>query len=302
MIKRFIKGYLPGFLTGIIVFSSFSVIAMTYFPSSDVTYDNSESEIESTNVQGAIDELYETCTAVPSIGEQIIENGNLKKDQYECRYFFTGANPNNYITFNNEVAGWRIISAECDGTIKIMKINNIGNNYWDTGSGSAGANNWERPASLNTYLNQTYLNSTLNSTSRNQIVSHDFSIGTVTYNNNDLSGQVNNENSKKWNGKVAIPTVSEYIRSNSNKSCGTFSLYNTNYNTCKNSTWMYINNSFWWTLSPHSNGVFVISNQISTNMFLDISSAGVYPTVYLSSEVQITGGTGTMADPYTIAN
>ena len=38
------------------------VYAATYFPSNDVTYDNTESGLKSTNVQEAIDELYNTCS------------------------------------------------------------------------------------------------------------------------------------------------------------------------------------------------------------------------------------------------
>ena len=34
---------------------------MTYFPSNQVTYENSESGMQATDVQGAIDELYNTC-------------------------------------------------------------------------------------------------------------------------------------------------------------------------------------------------------------------------------------------------
>ena len=123
-IKDFFKWYLPGFLLGIISACTISVIAATYFPSKDVTYDNTASGLESTNVQGAIDELYGVCFP-PKAGDQIIEDQPLEKDPYECRYFFTGANPNNYVTFNGETAGWRIISVGCDGTIKIMKTANI---------------------------------------------------------------------------------------------------------------------------------------------------------------------------------
>ena len=49
---------------------------------------------------------------------------------------------------------------------------------------------------------------------------------------------------QKWQGKIALPTVSEYLRTNSNTNCKTFITYNNNYNTCKNTTWMF-NNSNW---------------------------------------------------------
>ena len=46
-----------------------------------------------------------------------------------------------------------------------------------------------------------------------QIVISDFSIESVV---NDNASQVSNENSKKCSSKIAFPTVSEYIRTNSN--------------------------------------------------------------------------------------
>ena len=284
--KEFMKKYLIGFVLGVVSACTISVIAATYFPSNDVTYDNTESGLKSKDVQGAIDELYTECTTIPT-GEQ--------------RYFFTGANPNNYITFNNEEAGWRIISVECDGTIKIMKDASIGDRAWDTSR----SNNWARPATLNTYLNGTYYNS-LNSTAQSQIVSKDFSIGAVTNGNNDLADQINNENETKWNGKVALATVSEYIRSNSNKSsCGSFILNNGNSSSCRNTNWMYIND-VWWTLSPYagtSNYSFRVysGGGVDYGNYTTNTDDAVRPALYLSSEVKITGGNGSQNNPYTLS-
>ena len=52
---------------------------------------------------------------------------------------------NNYINFNNSL--WRIISVENDGTIKIMKNENIGEMAWDTSVGV-----YWGTASLNVYF------------------------------------------------------------------------------------------------------------------------------------------------------
>ena len=296
-IKEFSKKYLIGFILGLITTLSISVIAATYFPSGDVTYDNTESGLSSTNVQGAIDELYGVCTSKPP-GEQIIEDNGLEKDPYECRYFFTGANPNNYITFNDEKAGWRIISVGCDGTIKIVRATSIANRAWDSSQRS----NWTRPASLNTYLNGTYLNR-LSSEAQGQIVASNYSIGAVTDSNNDLADQVNDENSTTWNGKIALPTVSEYLRTNSNSNCKTFSNFNNNYSMCRNTTWMF-NSSYWWTLSPasgYSSDAFYVYNSGDVYYtYADNSNLAVRPIVTLSSEVQITGGTGTESNSYTL--
>lgn len=296
-IKAFIQNYAIGFTIGILFCGIVGVYAATYFPSLNTTYDNNNTELQSENVQDAIDELYGVCFPKPA-GEQILEDAGLEKDPYECRYFFTGANPNNYITFNDEKAGWRIISVECDGTIKIMKTASIGNQNWDT----YGNNNWARPASLNTYLNTNYYNS-LNATAQSQIIAKDWSVGIVIMYNNDLAYQINSENGTKWNGKVALVTVSEYIRSNSNKSsCGTFSLNHVNYNSCKNTTWMF-NSLDWWTLSPHSNVSDTAFDVRSDSSVADRSvdnPYGVRPVVYLSSEVTLSGS-GTQSDPYIVS-
>ena len=309
-IKKIIFGYLPGFVLGVITAISISVIAATYFPSNDVTYDNKESGLESQNVQGAIDELYGICTTPSTAGdtilkkEPIVDTGDgLYADEYEeGKYTYKGANPNNYVTFNNEKAGWRIISINSDGTIKIMKdgnINTSNNLAWDTST----SNNWNRPATLNTYLNGDYYNS-LTSTAQSQIVDGAYYAGAVT-GNNDMQDQINDEKAVTSEVKVALPTASEYLRANSNKEqCGTFSLNNDNDSTCKNSNWMYIND-YWWTLSPYS-GAFGFVLLVSSGGRVNSGNASftnfaVRPTITISSEVQITGGTGSKSDPYTIS-
>ena len=294
--KEFMKSYTLGFVISILLCGTVGVNAATYIESNLITYDNKDSGMNSDNVQTAIDELYNTCFP-PTAGDQILEDQPLEKDPYECRYFFTGANPNNYITFNNET--WRIISVECDGRIKIMRIDIIANIVWD----ETNSNNWARPATLNTYLNETYYNS-LNSIAKSQIVASNFSIGGDTWDNNNMSTQVSNENSNKWYGNIALPTLSEYIRTNSNKSkCGTVSLINDNYSSCVSTGWM-DNNDIWRVLTPYSgnsNSVFYINSYGNINyMRVYDSQDAVRPVVYLSSEVKITGGNGTQSNPYTI--
>ena len=295
--KEYIKTNLIGFIIAGIIVSGVAVYAAVTFPSNEVSYSNTESGLNSNNVQGAIDELYKTCTQ--TLGSQILENTDLQKDPYECRYFFTGANPNNYITFNGEK--WRIISVECDGTIKIMRDTVLTDRVWD----SSGNNNWARPSSLNTYLNGTYLTSTLNSTAQSQIIAKDWSIGAVSFDDNGLNVQINDENSKKWNGKVALITPSEYIRSNSNQSsCGTYRLNQRNYSSCKNTTWIF-NNDMWWMLSSYAGDSNRVSD-VSSLGYLGVNSSNttghaVRPSVYLSSKIKITGGDGSSSSPYQIS-
>ena len=311
--KVFFRKYLIGFILGILTGGGISVIAATYFPSGDVTYDNSVSGLQSTDVQGAIDELYKKCTN-PSTGEKIIKDNGLEKDQYECRYFFTGANPNNYITFNNETAGWRIISVECDGTIKIMRNASIGYIQWDdSGSiSSVASNNWTKPTSLNTYLNTEYYNSIIDS-SQQQIARHSFNIGAAYRNDSNLSNTINDENNNKWTGDIGLISVSEYIRVNSNKNnCGTIQLNNTNVNTCVETNWIYmIGKNIGYFGSTITASLDEQSDILGFSVFPGAGgNVGSYyagddsviiPTLYLSQDIKITGGTGTKSDPYEIS-
>ena len=311
-LRKIVKSRIFIFVCAALLFGSIGVSAATYFPSVDVTYDNKESGLVSTDVQGAIDELYVKAQQVSSgsddkvedMGGTVSSGDGLYADSYESgRYFYRGKNPNNYITFNGEKAGWRIISIEPDGTIKIMRTANAGNRAWD----SSNNNNWARPSSLNTYLNGDYYNS-LNSTAKNQIVSHTWKIGPVTNDNGCLTDNVNSEGDIRWTGKVGLATVSEYLRSSSNVGmCRTFALNNDNTGTCANSNWM-VNSSynFWWTLSSiagTSSRVFFVysSGRIDYNFDYDANDTdiAVRPVVYLSSSITLSGS-GTSSDPYTL--
>ena len=141
---------------------------------------------------------------------EIVESGDgLYVDEYEVgKYTYKGANPNNYITFNNET--WRIISVEADGTIKIMRNESIGNRAFDSGNSNA----WET-SDIKAYLNDTYLPTI--TTNQDKIVSHTWSIGGVTSGNSDLADQINDENgTQSQSASVGMITASEYLRANSN--------------------------------------------------------------------------------------
>ena len=183
--------------------------------------------------------------------------------------------------------------------MKIANINTSNILAWD----DSYRNNWAGPASLNTYLNSTYYNS-LNNIAQSQIVTSDFSIGAVTYENNNMSTQVSDENSTLWNGNIALPTVSEYIRTNSDKSiCGTFKLIIYNY-SCLSTGWM-DNNESWWTLSANSGTSYLAFDvdwygHIGSNGYVYTGANGVRPALYLSSEVKLSGS-GTQSDPYVVS-
>ena len=86
---------------------------------------------------------------------------------------YVGANPCNYVTFNGETAGWRIIGVMNnvdDGTgnletrIKLIRNESLGNYSWDSSvsnvNGGYGINDWTQ-ADLKNELNGDYLDTTL---------------------------------------------------------------------------------------------------------------------------------------------
>lgn len=307
-IKKLFKNRIFLCLFTALLVGSITVKATTYFPSNDVTYDNSESGLSSTDVQGAIDELYTTCKGVTNVGGQeidiVTEGDGLYKDEYEeGKYTYKGTNPNNYITFNGEMAGWRIISIETNGSLKIIKNNSIGKQWLD--------GNWQN-SDTQSHLNNTYLN-TLNNYAKNQIITHDWNIGKDINENPlsptdiqlDIEKLLNQEKLEKWNGKIGLITISEYIRANSNLlECDSWYLNNQYLDVCTKTNWMYNSNLSWWTLSYFSrntNSAYVVSS--NGNVGYNNASHKQYevrPVLYLSSDIKIIGGYGTQSNPYRI--
>ena len=102
-----------------------------------------------------------------------------------------------------------------------------------------------------------------------------------------------------WDGKIALMYPSDYGYASTNDTCRD----NLSSFTCGKNNWMcYSQNDWQWTLTPNTNyspNVFqVFSQRLS---YTRASSADdVRPVLFLKSNTQITGGTGTSADPYTI--
>ena len=244
-----------------------------------------------------------------TLGEDLIESAGvvssgdgLYKDGYEENvYTYRGSNPNNYVTFNNEL--WRIISVNtADNTMKILKEEPLENRAFDTSSNgrydgqycndSGGCNIYGststlydinlspittlarevgktaynlpiKEASLNTYLNETYYNS-LNDIAKEMIVVGIYKVGILEYNSPDMTTDINRVNSVKWKGKVALIDITEYVRASTYSSCENIhSLWPQN-TPCGNQNYMF-SNFAWWTISPYShlysNRIWYIDNK-----------------------------------------
>ena len=306
--KEKIKKNIIGFVIGVITALSVSVIAATYFPSNQTTYDNSVSGLQSTNVQDAIDELYGVC--FPPKGSDTITDllpdnpDELYKDEHgDIRYY--GATPNNYVSFNNEL--WRIIGV-IDGKIKIIRNESIGNMQWN----STNNNNWNN-ASLKSYLNGDYYNS-IDGTYKNMISEETYYLGGATdstqytltasgyYNAERDSSQVYSGNPASTKQYIGLMYPSDYGYA-AGSSCLSTALYNYD-GGCKNSDYLSIGVVEWLQapFASFSNYAAILNytGYVGTLNYLTNSNA-VRPVLYLTSETQITGGDGSSSNPFQIS-
>ena len=104
-----------------------------------------------------------------------------------------------------------------------------------------------------------------------------------------------------WDGKIALTYASDYGYASTNTACRDNMRSETNYVfSCKNENWLFIN-SWYWTLSPYSGNsdyVFVVSSGNGVASYSACNRNEVFPTVFLKSDIKITGGTGEESNPY----
>ena len=270
----------------------------------------------------------------------VTDGSGIYKDSYEDgRYVYRGAEVNNYINFNDEL--WRIIAVEVNGTLKIIRWESIGQmsfdnkghrttgycaysgtscNVWaatanmvgspEVFTGDSASGVVEADSNLNDYLNNTYYY-TLSNDAQKLVVNYDYNIGGVSYTNvkstsYTMSQQLEDEAKYKWNGKVALINLSDFIRSNSNNEnyCDrSYGSHENNYVTtgCLNTTWIRSNQSIGWTLTSYSittHSVWSLENYesgVDGNM-----TENVFPLVHLTSELKLCG-LGTESNPYELS-
>ena len=194
----------------------------------------------------------------PLIGGQeveLVESGDgLYEDSYEAgRYIYRGNDPDNYITFNDEL--WRIVAKETDGTYKIIRNDVLAvrafdeanhrsteNNsycddpYYGCGVFAAVSGTFRTPSgskqgtvtensSIQEYLNGEYYTSSINSTAKGQMISHTFNIGAVEYLDesgaeaDSIEKNIAGEKMYQWTGNVGLANVSDILRASINPSC-----------------------------------------------------------------------------------
>ena len=184
-----------------------------------------------------------------------------------------------------------------------------------------GVSNWARPASSNRYLNGTYY-SNLISEAKNMIGQAKYYLGgykTASIATQDMysyerkisgTAYYNDTNPNNWIGKIGLMYVSDYGYASSD--CNNSS----NLESCNNQNWL--NNII--SLNTNYSDSWTITASITSDAWKRISSFYIYnhgightevcgssggkqifPTMYLKSNVLITGGDGTSSNPYKLS-
>ena len=278
---------------------------------------------------------------------EIVSSGDgLYEDSYEAgRLIYRGQDPDNYITFNGET--WRIIAKETDGTYKIIRNDVLAKRAFDEANHRTTENNsycketdfgcgvyaavegtFSSPSgsqsgtvtedsSIKIYLNDDYYVNNINSTAKEQMISHYFNIGVVERldqsgaENDSIEKNIAGEKMYQWAGNVGLVNVSDILRASTNPLCTSAS--NSYVDKCSSNYLLDIGDTstlYYWTINASSfdygenpclawigrafgGGANVYYYYAGDN------TAAPRPVVFLKSDTTLSGS-GTSDDPFTI--
>ena len=269
-----------------------------------LTYDkeNNKANVNTTNTSYCY--LYFSIKP-PTFSEKIINESSSNNDLIYIGngYRYVGANPNNYLTFNNET--WRIIGF-FDGSeiglasgqyyAKIIKNESIGTYAYDE---MLMMNLWEE-TTLYTYLNNDYYNG-LSSDSKEMIANakwwyHLDSIDAVSVDN--LYSSIRNYSDRSVNSFIGLSSPEYWIYSHDDLSEECLEMIFSEFKgECFYSYWLPITH---WSIVNDGEIYALLIGSANTMIPMD-SAYNVMPVVYLISDVTIKGlGDGSENNKYEI--
>ena len=281
----------------------------------------------------AYDEKKEDAEIVPILNIPVGTNGiekvtheiddTLQVDsRFTTEYRYRGGDSvvNNRVIFNDETR-WRIIgviptedtSGNVENRIKIIRDESIGEYDWN----EDGLNDWTT-ATLNTYLNNDYYN-TLTSDAQNMIGTTKYYLGGYDWGDdtftldimwryerkkaNDNLGiyyyegnQIMQNDATK---KIALMYASDYGYAASKKCSKGLFYYKEDANCITTNNWL-DKSQYEWLIPQGVDTKYAFNVSDGGNIESDVVSytRAVRPVLTLSSNVKISGGSGTSSDPY----
>ena len=281
-----------------------------------IAYNNEYNQYEYNYVETTC----EDTKPAPTLVEKVSESKETMNNDPDKNVRYVGTDPNNYVTFNNEL--WRIIGI-FNGQAKIIK-----NDFYSTEKSwdANNINDWTN-ASLQTELNVTYYNSIDAASKRYIDTEHVWNLGGYDSSYSSSGTRANFYNQERgttvysgrpttWTGAIALMYPSDwgYASSSSSSACDTTALYQwANQSMCYMNSWLYNSSYHQWTLTSHSDyqdtvfyahtdgfvngGGNSASGVVGENGYV-ILTHGVRPVLYLKSDVKVTSGNGTISAPF----
>ncbi len=255
-------------------------------------------------------------------------DANLTNGAEDNSYRYAGASDkvNNYVCFGSTQSPcpadnlYRIIGVfdnkvgenQTEQRVKLIKSTSVGTSLgikeWDTG----GKNTWST-SSLNTYLNNDFLN-TFDVGTKGNIADTTWKVGGNTENNiysqpaktayqNEVVNPVPDPYSthtgeKDYNAKVGLMYASDYGFA-AVPSAWTTNLFDYDGEAIKSANWMYVGFNE-WTISRdagNSSNIFHVHASGYLYVSLVTNASGVRPVFSLSSSVNYVSGSGSATDP-----
>ena len=335
IIKKNIK-LLIGIIIGILISGS-AVIAETIIEANHIKYSNSKTE--KTNVQDAIDELYElseslkydntSFTAIILKNNKVINkeptlttsinNSNDESGLYKSTttnsgsptYYFRGNVENNYVKFAEFT--WRIVRINEDGTIRIVMQDGINNNAniafnsnYNNYSYMYYSNSEIRPVLENWY--QRNIGEKSNIAKNIATDSYYCEQAKVKY-----SGDYTSENANMTVYSNYTPNFKCVTDGNGkgviNANVGLLSydevVYAGGYPYSNNTNYYLYNNTHFWTMSPAgiSSGISNVWNIYYPESFIHSNVPNLYsvrPVLILKSDTKVLKGNGSKNNPYVL--
>ncbi len=254
------------------------------------------------------------ATKINDLKATIIEavdnnGGNAMGNEYR----FAGANPNNYIEFNNEL--WRIVGiVDTPNGPKIKMIKNdsvMGITQMSNESG----NNWNNSSIKYYYENEYY--PSLSDEAKNQMESGIWNLGSsnnyqgngtaLNWKEYETGSLVISGNPTNYEGYIGMLTPSDYgFATNGGSSeigatCFATNLTNiSSIEDCKNNNWLSIGEAMWLMTSSaiDANNYFIINSNGDVEEQNSTLTALEKPCVYLKDNIMVEGGNGTIGNPY----
>ena len=261
---------------------------------------------DGTNVVNTSTYTVEVDGAIDIITNLVTTNSNeLYIDEHNnIRYY--GSNPNNYVTFNNEL--WRIIGV-VDGNVKLIRNSSIGRMAWNSDRNG----NWDN-STLKAYLNDSYYNNIKQN--KEMIALETYYLGGISSGEyRELTADGFYKAERGNNVPTGFPLyTSQYIGliypSDYAYAAGEQATKTPVYNYTDSGNYLYLASQLWVqspSASDSSRACFLDSTYITPGVntynsgWWTNQAFAVYPSLYLTENVKIINGTGTRLNPYQLS-